>query len=373
MWSARPSSRSSHLQATREPDPPVILLLFFLGLGLLVGGADLLVRGAARLAAAAGISPLVVGLTVVSLGTSAPELGVTVAATMRGEPDLALGNVVGSNIMNVLLILGMSALVAPLVVRRRLIQLDMPLLVLVSIAVVGFALTGVVGRLEGGLLLATAFVYTALLIQHARRTQGTRAGSRQHTEIGPRGIARDIFFTVAGVGLLVLGSRWLVESARTIAELMGVSQLAIGLTVVAIGTSLPELATSVVASLRGERDIAVGNIVGSNLYNLLLVLGTAAALSPGGIVAAPTAVAFDLPIMLAITIACVPIFHSGRIVSRWEGGVFLACFVAYTTYVLLVAAGHQALPSYRDVLLFGALPLVALAVANALVQRGRNR
>jgi len=345
----------------------VILFLFVLGLALLVGGADLLVRGAARLAAAVGISPLVVGLTVVSLGTSAPELAVTVAATARGEPDLALGNVVGSNIMNVLLILGTSALVAPLVVRRRLISLDMPLLVLVSIAVVGFALTGVIGRVEGGLLLTTAVLYTAFLIRHARRTQGTGPGSPQRSEVGPRGIARDVLFTIIGVGLLVLGSRWLVESATTIAELMGVSQLTIGLTVVAIGTSLPELATSVVASLRGERDIAVGNIVGSNLYNLLLVLGAAAALSPGGIVAAPAAVAFDLPIMLAITVACVPTFYSGRIVSRWEGGIFLACFVAYTTYVLLVAAGH-ALPSYRAVLLYVALPLVALAIAGALVR-----
>ncbi len=346
----------------------MILLLFVLGLALLVGGADLLVRGATRLAAAAGISPLVVGLTVVSLGTSAPELAVTVAASARGEPDLALGNVVGSNIMNVLLILGVSALVAPLVVRRRLIRLDMPLLVIVSLAVVAFALTGAIGRIEGGLLLATAFVYTGFLIRHARRTQKRRRERASlRPAIGPLGVVRDVVFTVAGIGLLVLGSQLLVDAATTIAQLIGVSQLAIGLTVVAIGTSLPELATSVVASLRGERDIAVGNIVGSNIYNLLLVLGTAAALAPGGIVAAPAAIGFDLPVMLAITIACVPVFYSGRVVSRMEGTVFLACFVAYTTYVLLVASGHDTLPSYRDILLFGVVPLVGLAFLRAVL------
>jgi cation:H+ antiporter len=341
----------------------IVFLLFLVGLILLTIGADLTVRGAARMAAAAGIAPLIVGLTVVAFGTSAPELAVTVTAAIHGEPDMALGNVVGSNIANILLILGIAALVAPLVVRQRVIRFDMPILVGVSALVVLMALDGVVSRVEGGILVAGALGYTGILIHQARNPlhhvpvpHWTPKRSRRH-------LVLDIVFVVAGISLMVLGSRWLVDAARTIAEALGISHLAIGLTIVAIGTSLPELATSVVASVRGHRDIAVGNIVGSNLYNLLLVLGGGAAASPGGITAPATAIAFDLPVMLGVTIACVPIFISGRIVDRWEAGVFVVYFVAYTSYVLLIAAGHDAAPLLRDALIFFVLPISTLTLA----------
>jgi cation:H+ antiporter len=360
----------------------VILILFVVGLALLLVGAEWLVRGSSRLATALGLSPLVVGLTVVAIGTSAPELGVTIAAATRGEADLAVGNVVGSNIMNVLLILGISAMVAPLVVRRRVIRLDMPILVAVTALVTFLAVDGAIGRWTGAALVTGAVLYTALVVRHARRLGPTgdapRPGHDRGGEEAPRGhhrVGRDLALTVAGLGLLVLGAHWLVESARDMAELLGISQLAIGLTVVAIGTSLPELATSVVASLRGERDIAVGNVIGSNLFNLLLVLGMAAAISHDGVSIAASAARFDFPIMLAVTVACVPIFYTGRGIARWEGAAFLLYFVAYTGYVLLVAAGQDDFPIFRHALLFFAIPLMGITLglcAFRLRQRGNG-
>lgn len=349
----------------------ILFLLFILGLGLLTGGADLLVRGAARLAAVAGIAPVIVGLTVVAFGTSAPELAVTVTAAIRGEPDMALGNVVGSNIANVLLILGVAALVAPLVVRRRVIRFDLPILVGVSIVVLVMAIDGVISRVEGAILVAGALGYTGILVHQARHPRPPRAVPDPGHWIPKRPrrhVALDLFFVIAGVALMVLGSHWLVEAARTIAEALGVSHLAIGLTIVAIGTSLPELATSVVASVRGHRDIAVGNIVGSNLYNLLLVLGGGAAASPGGITAPAAAIAFDLPVMLGVTIACIPIFVTGRVVARSEAFVFVAYFTAYTTYVLLTATGHEAVPLFRHALIFFVLPLSALTLGLSVLR-----
>jgi cation:H+ antiporter len=348
----------------------VTILFFVLGLALLVGGAEILVKGAARLAVVAGIAPLVIGLTVVAFGTSAPELAVTIAATVRDEPDIALGNVVGSNITNVLLILGLSALVAPLAVKSRLIRIDLPILIVASAIVAAMAMNGTVSRAQGAALLAGGLVYTVLIVRHARIAE-----ARLHTTPPIRASrharpALNIAYVLAGLALLILGSRWLVESARTIAEILGISHLAIGLTVVAIGTSLPELATSVVAGVRGHTDMAVGNLLGSNLFNLLIVLGAGAALSPAGIATHPTAVAFDIPFMLAVTIACLPVFYTGRTVSRWEGALFLGFFVAYTTYVLVVAGGATRPPPAGHALLVFVVPLTTLAVVIPLL-RGR--
>jgi cation:H+ antiporter len=343
-------------------------LLFVLGLALLVGGADLLVKGAARIATAAGIAPLVIGLTVVDFGTSAPELAVTVAATARGEPDMALGNVVGSNITNVLLILGLAALVSPLVVSRRVVWLDVPILIAATLVVLILAADGVIGRGQGIALLAAGIAYTALLVVHARGARPERDAPLPPPPPRGRRPAVDVGRVLVGLALLVLGSRWLVDAARAIAEHLGVSQLAIGLTVVAIGTSLPELATTVVAGIRGQTDMAVGNILGSNLFNLLVVLGAGAAVSPTGIAAHPAAVAFDIPIMLAVTVACLPVFFTGRTVSRWEGALFVAFFIAYTSYVLLAATGHAPPPVVRHALLYFAVPLTTLSLLIALVR-----
>jgi cation:H+ antiporter len=355
----------------------VTVLLLLAGFALLLGGAEVLVRGASHAASAAGVAPIVIGLTVVAFATSTPELAVTTAATFRGDDELALGNVIGSNIANILLILGASALVAPLVVHRRIIRLEVPLLIAASVLVLLLALNGHLGRGEGALLVAGGAAYTAFLVREAHKNGSTvRHANRQDTE-GRRGrlraLAVDLVLMIAGIGLLVLGSRWLVDAAEAIARAAGVSELAIGLTIVAVGTSLPELATSVVASVRGERDLAVGNLIGSNLFNLLFILGIASVVAPGGLTAAPVAVAFDLPIMIAVSVACIPIFFTDHTIGRWEGGAFLAFFIAYSAYVLMAASGHEAVDELGDTMLHFVLPLTALTLVVATFRELRRR
>lgn len=339
---------------------------FLLGLVLLTLGADWLVRGASRLGSAFGISPLVIGLTVVAFGTSAPELAVSLKSALGGQPDLALGNVVGSNIFNVLFILGVSALITPLVVSQQLIRLDVPLMVGASVLVYLLALDGQVGRLEGACLAAGILAYTAFAVVKSRRE--TAEVRQEYDEAlgaevkAPGGTLRSLLLVAVGLGLLVLGARWLVEGAVTMARLLGVSELVIGLTVVAAGTSLPEVAASIVASLRGERDIAVGNVVGSNLFNLLAVLGCASAVSPEGVRVSSQALAFDLPVMVAVAVACLPIFFTGHRISRGEGALFLGYYCAYTALLILQAKGHWALPVLGIALMVFVLPLTAITL-----------
>ena len=347
------------------------IILFLVGLGLLVVGAEALVRGASRIALAAGISPLVIGLTVVAFGTSAPELAVTTSASLRGEPDLALGNVVGSNIFNILVVLGASALVAPLVVSRRLVRLEVPLLTVSAVLVLALALDGGISRIEGVFLLAGAVAYTGMLILQGREEVDLDVGEPPR---GLRGALFDGLFIAVGLVLLVLGSRWLVDGATIFATALGVSELIVGLTIVAAGTSLPELATSVVATFRGQRDMAVGNIVGSNLFNVLLILGAAAAVAPEGVPASAAAVRFDIPVMVAVSVACLPVFFSGFRIARWEGALFLGYYLAYTGYIVLAATHHDALETYRAAMLFFVLPLTGVTlVVIALRERAGRR
>ncbi|MDZ3824309.1 MAG: calcium/sodium antiporter [Pseudoxanthomonas sp.] len=344
----------------------ISLLWFLLGLVLLVAGAELLVRGASRLALAAGVSPLVAGLTVVAFGTSSPELAVSIGAALGGQGDLSLGNVVGSNIFNVLFILGLSALVVPLVVARQLVRLDVPLMVALSVLVLVLAHDGRIGRLDGALLASLLAIYLVFLVGRSRREaqfDGTAAPAAG-VDAGGRaaGWPWQLAMVVAGLVLLVLGARWLVDAAVAFALLMGVSELVVGLTIVAAGTSLPELVTSVVAALRGERDIAVGNVVGSNLFNLAGVLGAAALVAPGGIAVSGPAIAFDLPVMVVVAFACLPVFLTGGVISRAEGALFLAYWLAYTVYLVLAASHHDALPEFSAVMLFFAVPLTLLTL-----------
>ncbi|MDA0824547.1 MAG: calcium/sodium antiporter, partial [Proteobacteria bacterium] len=264
-----------------------ISIFFYLaaGLILLVGGAEVLVRGASKLAAQFGIPPLIIGLTVVAFGTSTPETAVSVQAAMNGSGDLAIGNVVGSNIANVLLILGLTALIAPLIVSRQLIRLDVPIMIGASLLTLALAWDGQLDRSDGAILFACILAYTAFLITSGRREQAVKDDEfikEFGLQAAPKPYAWGINLSliIAGLFLLVSGSNLLVEGAVSLARALGLSELVIGLTVVAIGTSLPELATSVTAAFRGERDIAVGNIVGSNIFNLLCVLGLSALVSP---------------------------------------------------------------------------------------------
>jgi cation:H+ antiporter len=351
--------------------------LFLAGIVLLVAGAEALVRGASRLATRAGISPLVVGLTVVAYGTSAPELAVTVGAAASGQTDVALGNVVGSNIANVLLILGLSAVIAPLVVAQQLVRFEVPLLIGVSTVVLLLALDGRIGRLEGGLLAAGAAAYTVFTVRQSRRE--TAAVRAEYAEAFPPAAARrgalalDAVLVLGGLALLVLGARWLVAGALAAATALGVSELVIGLTVVAVGTSLPEVATSVLAAFRGERDIAVGNVIGSNLFNLLAVLGLGALLAPGGLPVAMGALDFDLPVMVAVAVACLPIFFTGHLIARWEGWLFLGYYGAYAGYLILAASEHDALPAFSATMLGFVLPLTAATLGLLVVRALRAR
>ncbi|HMR64244.1 MAG TPA: calcium/sodium antiporter [Anaerolineae bacterium] len=354
------------------------LVLFVIGLGLLVIGAEALVRGASRLAAAVGVSPLVIGLTVVAYGTSAPELAVSVQSAYAGQADIALGNVVGSNIFNVLFILGAAALITPLIVHGQLIRRDVPLMIGVSILLLLMGVDGRIGRIDGILLFSGVVIYTIWsIIQSRRESRAVQAEFAQEFGAsppqGPKAVVTQLGYIAAGLVMLVLGSNWLVDGAVALAQAFGVSQLVVGLTIVAAGTSLPEVATSIVASFRGERDIAVGNVVGSNIFNILSVLGLAAAVSPSGITVAPAAVSFDIPVMLAVAVVCLPIFFTGGMIARWEGLLFLGYYTAYTVYLVLSATGSEALPEFRTIMIFGVIPLTMLSLLISLTQTLRGK
>lgn len=356
----------------------ITTILFILGFFLLIGGAEVLVRGSSRLAIAAGISPLVVGLTVVAYGTSAPELAVSVQASFAGQSGIAIGNVVGSNISNILLVLGVSAAIAPLAVSQQLIRWDIPVMIVLSLLIYLMAFDGNISRRDGIILFAGAITYTVIAIRQSRKE--TRA--RRLAKIGdpavieikttPRQMLGQIGFIVAGLVLLVLGARWLVNGAVIIARIFQVDELVIALTIVAVGTSLPEIATSIVAGLRGNRDIAVGNAVGSNIFNILLVLGLCSIVAPHGIDIPAAALSFDIPVMIAVAVACLPIFFNGYRIARWEGFLFLGYFVAYTLYLYLNATHHAALPTFSWVMATFVIPLTVVTLVVVFVRAVRT-
>ncbi|MBI4915763.1 MAG: calcium/sodium antiporter [Acidobacteria bacterium] len=342
--------------------------LFLAGTVLLIGGAEALVRGASGLAGRFGIPPLVIGLTVVAFGTSSPEMAVSVMSALKGQGDLAFGNVVGSNIFNVLFILGVSALIVPLVVARQLWRIDVPVMIGVSLVGVVVALDGTVSRLEGVLLLTGMIGYTVFLIRIGK-AEGGAEGSAASVHAP---VVLQLALVFGGLVLLVLGSRWLVAGAVALARAFGLSELIIGLTIVAAGTSLPEVASSVVAAVRGQRDIAVGNVIGSNVFNILAVLGAAAVIAPAGVPVASAALRVDVPVMLAVAVACLPVFFTGYRIDRWEGALFLALYAAYTAFLVLDSQGHDAAGPFGALMLLVVLPLVAVTLAVLAVRALRR-
>lgn len=342
----------------------MVIVLFVVGLVLLVAGAEVLVKGASRLAAGFRISPLVIGLTVVAFGTSAPELAVSSGAALSGQGDIALGNVLGSNIFNVLFILGLSALIAPLVVSRQLIRLDVPIMIGASLLVILLSLDGRLGRFDGILLFILVVSYTLFLIISSRRANTpTDAADLGVPDAEHSGSAlMNVLFVAGGLVMLVLGARWLVNGAVVMATSMGVSERVVALTIVAAGTSLPEVATSVIASIRGQRDIAVGNVVGSNIFNLLAVLGVASFLAPAGIAVSEAVLRFDMLVMFAVALACLPIFISGMRINRWEGLLFMAYFVVYNVHVVTTDGGASGIPGLQSAMLFYVMPLTAITL-----------
>jgi cation:H+ antiporter len=323
----------------------LITVYIVCGLILLIGGAEFLVRGAVRIAKLAGVSPLVIGLTVVAFGTSAPEMAVCTKASLAGNTGIALGDVVGANILNPLLVLGISSLFGPLIVARQLVCLDLPVMIGASLVLWLIAAGGVVQPWHGAILLLAAVVYTVFVIRKSRREMLTPVDKEEIGEVESLGGVRQglwwnllyVGFVLLGLGMLVGGSDLLVKGAVELARMFGVSEVVIGLTVVALGTTSPEMTTSIVASLRGHRDIAVGNVVGSNVFNIMAVLGMAAAVSGDGITIPQTALAFDIPLMVGVAVICLPVFLSGMVISRAEGVFFVLCYSGYTLYHIAIA------------------------------------
>ena len=353
------------------------LALFVGGLIALIAGAELLVRGASRLALSLGISPLVVGLTIVAIGTSSPEVAVSVGAALDGQTDIAVGNVVGSNIFNVLLILGVSALIIPLLVDNQIVRQEVPIMIGASMLLLTFGLDGSVGRLEAAALLVLLIAYVVFLIVQSRRQQQAVRAAAAAPDIaddkpGSRLIVQ-LLLIGGGLALLVLGSRWLVDASITLAQAIGVSDLVIGLTIVAAGTSMPEVATSVMAAIRKERDIAIGNVVGSNIFNILGCLGLAGVVSSTGLPLAPSVLNFDLWVMLAVAVACLPVFLTGRTIARWEGAVFVFYYIAYVAYLILAAQEHDALDEFSGVMLGFVLPITVITLVVSVSRPATRR
>ncbi len=354
------------------------ILLFIAGLILLILGAELLVRGASHLAAVFGVSPLVIGLTIVAIGTASPEIAVSLQAAANGQADLTLGNVLGSNIFNILFILGVASIVTPIVIAEQLIRKDAPILLGASLLTFTLASDGNLGTIDGVILGILFLAYIVFALKQSRSESKTvqKEYAEKYAQKEPRTVRNmgiQIIFILIGLGLLVLGSNWLVDSAVQIARVLGVSELLIGLTIVAVGTSLPEVATSVIAALKGESDIAVGNAVGSNIFNLLGVLGIGALVSPDGIAVAERVLQFDMLVMVFVAFVTLPIFYIDSRISRIEGGLLLTYYVAYMVYIIMQAANSPALSvvAFYDAL-FILISFVVLAVFVMLTARAKR-
>lgn len=338
------------------------ILLFILGLTLLIIGAEILFRGASKIAAGLGISPLIVGLTVVAFGTSSPELAVSIKSSIAGQADIALGNVLGSNIFNILFILGLSSIIAPLFVSKQLIRFDVPIMILLSVGVLLISFDQVIGGLDGWLMIIGLVFYLGILAFFSLRSKNQSDVTESRDKPEKVNWILNIFFVVAGLFMLILGSRWLVNSSVSFAAQLGISELIIGLTIVAAGTSMPEVVTSIIAALRGERDIAVGNIVGSNIFNILAVLGISSVLAPAGLPVSEAAIGLEIPLLIAVSVACLPIFFTGGTIDRWEGVLFLGYYIAYTMYLILNATQHDLLPAFNNVMFYFVVPITVITI-----------
>lgn len=335
-------------------DLPLINVIELLsGLVLLLIGAELMVRAAVRLAERLHVRPLIIGLTIVALGSSAPQMTVSLQAALTDNPDIAVGSVVGSGIFNILVTLGLSALIIPLRVSRQLVRLDIPLMIGASLLVFILAWNKDLGRFDGVLLLGALALYLGLLFRqsrHSTRPHGARPQATQQSWL------ISVLMILAGLAMLVFAGRLLLGAAVVVATDLGLSERVIGLTVVAVGTSLPELATSLIAALRGQRDIAVGNVIGANLFNLLGVLGLTALLAPTPLSVSPNALDFDLPVMLGIAALCLPVFYSGYRVTRAEGLLLLGLYLVYGLHVVSFTTGMPLAGKLERLMLFYVLP-----------------
>lgn len=324
------------------PLHPVIVFLG--GLVVIVVGAEVMLRGSTRIAAMLGIRPILIGLTVVAVGTSAPEFAVGLTAVLEGKGALAVGNIAGTNMLNILFILGLSAAIRPLPLQLQSIRLDVPVMIASAVVLFLMALDGVLSRVEGLLLVLGAVAYTVVLVRFSQR-ESAELKQEYAEEFGQealgseRGLARGSWnatLLLVGIALTILGAELLVAGAVDLARTFGISDAIIGLTIVAIGTSAPELATTIVSTIKDDRDVAVGNLIGSSISNILLILGMTCLLAPNGVDVSADVLRVDLPLAAAVAIACFPVFRSDAKVSRLEGIVFVVCYLVYLGTLVFV-------------------------------------
>ncbi len=317
------------------------MLLILVGLLALTLGAELVVRYGARMARRMGVPPILVGLTIVSLGTSLPELAIGIDAVGAGAGSLAVGNIAGTNVVNLMLILGLSAAIRSIALGMQTLRLDIPAMAVASIMLFAFSLDGSLTVGEGAVLIGVGVVYTGLLVWATRREDATVQAEfaakypEERTEGGNSGLIVEVVLLLAGLAVIVAGAHLLVDGAVGVAREFGVSDALIGLTIVAIGTSAPELATTLISTVRGNRDIAIGNLIGSSTYNLTFILGTSLLFADGRVAVDPELSAVDLPVMVATALICIPVFLTGRRISRAEGALFVAAYVVYLVYLLV--------------------------------------
>ena len=348
---------------------PWNLLQLLCGLALLVAGAELLVRCAVRMAANLKVRPLLIGLTLVAVGSSAPQLTVSLQAALNDTADIAVGSVIGSNIFNILVTLGLSALIIPLRVSRQLVRLDIPLMILASGLVFALALNKQLDRLDGVVLLGGLLVYLALLLRQSRHS-----GHHHPRHDLPRtSWLHNLVLMLAALLLLGLAGHLLLGAAVTLATELGLSERIIGLTIIAVSTSLPQLATSLIAAFRGQREIAVGNVIGSNVFNLLGVLGLTALVAPAPLSVSPNALAFDLPVMLGVAALCLPVFYTGYRVTRGEGLLFLGLYLAYGLHVVSFTTGMPLSGKLEHLMLFFVLPALLLFLLLSTLRAWRRQ
>jgi cation:H+ antiporter len=346
------------------------LTSFSLGLVLLIVGGELVVRGSVYIAERLGMSKLLVGLTVVAFGTSAPELAICLDAVALEKPEIALGNIVGSNITNVLLILGITATLFPIVIHRQIVQREVPIMIAVSLLFLMLCYDGILGLVDGLVLLVAMVIFVSWQIRaESKSTNALKSDEMQSSEDSTPTRGYLFWLSVAvvatGAACLWFGAGSMVVGASDLATSFGVSQLVVGLTVVAVGSSAPEIATAVMAAKRGFPELAVGSVIGSNIFNLLLVGGATIIFSPN--IAIPLeAFQFDIPIMLVSSIACLPIFATGHRIDRWEGVLFLVCFLAFTILLFVKPTADPTFPTWRQLVWPFVTPLI-LATGLAVV------
>lgn len=362
----------------------MIDVLSFLGglVGLLVGG-HFVVDGASKLGQRFGLTPTVIGLTIVAGGTSAPELAVVFQSIAVDDTELAIGSIIGSNIANILLVLGLVGCLGAVQVTNRVVRIDIPIMIAASVAFLLMSLDGKLSRPEGMILFAGVVGFVTWTLRAAPKASPILVGGDTQTStdnfvaspsgssvgISPNGLPLVLVRLAGGVAVLAFASRFVVSGAEGIATSLGVPELIVGLTIVALGTSAPEIVTTVIAALQGRRDLAVGNAVGSNIFNILLVLGLTTTLAPDGIDIGTDAIQLDLPILVASAIACLPIVFWDNTLDRWEGGVFVAYYLAYLTFLVLDATGHRASDPFALVMLGFVIPLTLITVAVMVIRQ----